>query len=99
MILKALLLLCPTLLCLLLLGLLLYPPLLCQREISLLISVMLFWFLCGAGIYLKQMWTDGCNNVYYGRSRDIRDLRSWCWINYFLGVLLLFLYLYRLNWE
>lgn len=71
----------------------------CSQEYSLLISSMLFWFLFGVGIYLKRGWRDESDKVYYGKSRDIRDLRSWCWINYFLGVLLLFLYLYKLNWR
>ena len=69
-----------------------------SREYSLICWGIVFWFFGGFGMWLKCRLRDKSDNVYYGKSRDIRDLRYWCWINYFLGVLLLFLYLYKLNW-
>lgn len=68
------------------------------RDISLPSVVILFWAFSLFGALQKIKLRDEFDSVYYGKSRDIKDLRYWCWINYFLGVLLLFLYLYKLNW-
>mgnify|MGYP000863473914 FL=1 len=69
----------------------------CIQGRSLLISTLLFWSIFAAGICLKSSLDDGKDNVYYGKSQDIRELRYWCWINYFIGVILLLIYLYKLN--
>lgn len=68
------------------------------RDISLPSVTILFWAFSLFGAHQKIKLRDESDSVYYGKSRDIKDLRYWCWINYFLGVLLLFLYLYKLNW-
>lgn len=71
----------------------------CWQEHSLILCCMVFWLFCGFGLWLKYRLRDKSDNVYYEKSRDIKDLRYVCWINYFLGVLLLFLYLCKLNWR
>lgn len=68
------------------------------RENSLLVATLWFWIFFVIGVCLKNSLCDKGDNVYYAKSRDIMDLRCWCWVNYTMGVVSLVLYLYKLNW-
>jgi hypothetical protein len=65
---------------------------------SLLIATLCFWGFFAIGVYFKKLLYNKSDDVDYAKSRDIMDLRYWCWVNYAIGVTLLLLYLYKLNW-